>query len=102
MFDYHFDRLITPSAIKVLYLVVLVLLGITGLGLAIGLILDFRGEGQPFLVLGLIAGIAAATTFIGFLLRLWCESIIVRFEIADTLKEVRDLLEPGSENPQSV
>ncbi len=100
MFDHRFDRFVTPSAIKIVYVVVLVLLGLLGLSFTVGVIMDFQGEGQPFLVLGLIAGVAAAVALLGFMLRLWCESVIVRFEVAETLKEVRDALQQGSEDPE--
>jgi len=98
MFDRHFDRFITPSAIKVVYVVVLALLGLVGVSFTFGVIMDFRGEEQPFLVLGLIAGVVMSVAVLGFALRLWCESVIVRFEVAETLKGIRDSLQGGPED----
>lgn len=100
MFDYHFDRFITPSAVKVLYVVVLVLLGLLGVSFTVGVITDFQGEGRPFLVLGLIGAVVASVVLLGFILRIWCESVIVRFEVAETLKDVRDAMQGESEDPK--
>jgi len=102
MFDHHFDRFVTPSAIKIVYIVVLVLLGLLGVIFTVGVIMDFQGDEQPFLVLGLIAGLVASVTLLGFMLRLWCESVIVRFEMAETLKDVRDALQQRSEDPENA
>lgn len=92
MFDFNFDHLITPKAIKYLYGLVVFLVGFFGVAALIGVILEYRGQGKPFLVLGLISVIVATSAFIAFLSRLWCESVIVRFKVAESLELIREEL----------
>jgi hypothetical protein len=101
MFDDDFDRFITPSAIKWVYVLGLVLLGLVGVGFTLAVIKSFQGEEQPFIAFGWILGVVASVALLGFLLRLWCESVIVRFEVAETLKDVRDALRGEAGDPEN-
>jgi asparagine N-glycosylation enzyme membrane subunit Stt3 len=92
MFDFYFENFITSKAIRYLYGLVIFLLALLGVVAVIGVILEYRGQEKPFLVLGLIGVIVATTATIAFLFRLWCESVIVRFRVAESLELIQESL----------
>lgn len=92
MFDFNFESLVTPKVIKYLYGLTIFLLGFFAVVSVIGVILEYRGQEKPFLVLGLIGAIVATSAMIAFLSRLWCESVIVKFKVAESIDIIRQSL----------
>jgi len=92
MFDFNFESLVTPKAIKYLYGLTILFLGFFAVVSVIGVILEYRGQEKPFLVLGLISAIVATSAIIAFLTRLLCESVIVKFKVAESIDIIRQSL----------
>ena len=81
----NFKKMITPLVIKILFWIGIVLVVIAGLGSIIGGLAG--GGGFPAVLVGLI------TILIGPLfVRIYCELLIVIFNVNDTLTEIKDIL----------
>lgn len=79
-----FDRMVTPILIKMIYWIGIACIALAGL---VGLFGSFSAYG-PGLKGAVVALIGAA---VGMLLwRVWCELMIVMFNIYDVLKDIRN------------
>lgn len=83
LMDTKFDRLITPSLIRFLYVVVMILLALGALAVIIAGFAESAGSG---IVLLILAPIVALIYLI--VTRLWLELIVVAFKIRDAAEEV--------------
>jgi len=78
----NFDEMVTPLIIKIIYWIGVVLVVLSGLGTIIA------GIGSPFGG-GMLVIVGLLTIVIGpFLVRIWCEIMIVLFEIHKNLVEI--------------
>lgn len=102
MFDTRFNRQITPSAVRIFYIAILGILALSNFAVIWEIILQFRGEERPLVALALIAAAIVATALVALLLRFWCESIVIKFRVSETLAEIRDSLRASeSSDPES-
>jgi Domain of unknown function (DUF4282) len=83
LMDTRFDHLITPSLIRFLYVVVMVLLALGALAVIIAGFAESAGSG---IVLLILAPIGALIYLI--VTRLWLELIVVAFKIREAAEEV--------------
>jgi Domain of unknown function (DUF4282) len=83
LMDTRFDRLITPSLIRFLYVVVMILLALGALAVIIAGFAENAGTGVLLLI---FAPIGALIYLI--VTRLWLELIVVAFKIRDAAEEV--------------
>jgi Domain of unknown function (DUF4282) len=83
LMDTRFDSLITPSLIRFLYVVAIVILALGTLGAVIAGFAESAGSGILLLIL---APIGALLYLI--VIRLWLELIVVVFKIRDAAEEV--------------
>lgn len=83
LMDTRFDNLITPSLIRLLYVVAIVLIG---LGMLVAIIAGFAESAGTGIVLLILAPIGALIYVI--VTRLWLELIIVAFKIREATEEV--------------
>jgi hypothetical protein len=83
LMDTRFDNLITPSLIRLLYIVAIVLIG---LGMLVAIIAGFAENAGTGVVLLILAPIGALIYVI--VTRLWLELIIVAFKIREAAEEV--------------
>jgi hypothetical protein len=83
LMDTRFDRLITPSLIRFLYVVAIVLLALGALAVIIAGFAESAGTGVVLLIL---APIGALLYLI--VTRVWLELIVVAFKIREAAEEV--------------
>ena len=83
LMDTRFDHLITPSLIRVLYVISIVLIGLAMLGAIIAGFAESAGSG---IVLLILAPIVALLYLIAT--RVWLELVIVVFKIRDAAEDV--------------
>lgn len=83
LMDTRFDHLITPSLIRFLYVVAMIVLTLGALAVIIGGFAESAGTG---IVLLILAPIGALIYLI--VTRLWLELIVVAFKIRDAAEEV--------------
>jgi hypothetical protein len=92
LMDTRFDHLITPSLIRFLYVVAMVLLALGALAVIIAGFAESAGTG---IVLLILAPIGALIYLI--VTRLWLELIVVAFKIREAAEEVAvNTRKPGS------
>lgn len=92
LMDTKFDRLITPSLIRFLYVVAMIVLAI---GALIAIIAGFAESAGTGIVLLILAPIFALIYLI--VTRLWLELIVVAFKIREAAEEVAvNTRRPGS------
>jgi hypothetical protein len=83
LFDTRFDRLITPSLIRFLYVVAIVLIGLGMLAVIIAGFAENAGTGVLLLIFAPIGALLYV-----IVTRLWLELIIVAFKIREATEEV--------------
>jgi hypothetical protein len=83
LMDTQFDRLITPSLIRFLYVIAMVILALGTLAVIIAGFAENAGKGVLFLIL---APLGALIYLI--VTRLWLELIVVAFKIREAAEEV--------------
>lgn len=83
LMDTRFDHLITPTMIRFLYIVAMVLLALGALAVIIAGFAESAGAGILALILAPIFGLIYL-----IVTRLWLELIIVIFKIRDATEEV--------------
>ena len=93
LFDLSFTEFVTTQVIKFIYILSIVLSGIYGLVLLFGgLGMLFKGLVGTGLLLIILSPIAV---LLGVLLsRIWCETIIVLFRIAENTGRMANQVEP--------
>ena len=83
LMDTRFDSLITPSLIRFLYLVAIILIALGVLAAIIAGFAESAGSGIVLLILAPIGGLIYL-----IVTRLWLELIVVAFKIRDAAEEV--------------
>jgi hypothetical protein len=83
LMDTRFNSLITPSLIRVLYIIAIILIGLLMIGMVIAGFAESAGSGIILLILAPILGLLY---LIGT--RVWLELAIVLFKIRDAAEEV--------------
>ena len=83
LFDTRFDSLITPSLIRFLYVVAIVLIGLGMLAVIIAGFAENAGTGVLLLIFAPIGALLYV-----IVTRLWLELIIVAFKIREATEEV--------------
>lgn len=98
LFDFSFSEFITPSLIKVLYAISLLLIGLVGLIWIIGT-LATGGGALEILMIIILAPILMFVYVI--LARVWLELIMVAFSIKGLLEEINNskIIEPDRTTP---
>lgn len=86
LFDFGFNSFVTPTVVKVLYVLIMIVLGLTGLGFAVGAFALNKVLGIFVLI------VVAPLMFLIFLAlyRIMLEFFIVIFRIAEDLRAIRD------------
>ncbi|HHY21208.1 MAG TPA: DUF4282 domain-containing protein [Bacilli bacterium] len=87
-----FDRMITPTIIKIIFWIAIVFSVITGLGMIVSGLSSYYGSGAQ-VFMGIV------TIVVGPLLaRVYCELLIVIFKMQESLTDIRSLLEKQQNN----
>ena len=89
LFDFEFEKLIAPKVIRVLYAIVFALLTLYVVLGFIAVIIAFRDSGRPLLALLAVAGVIIFYFFSLLFTRVWFESMIIRFQMAEDIREIR-------------
>ena len=84
-FDFSFKEFITPSVIKVLFIVIMVVIGLTVLTVIVEGFVTFHAAGVIFLIAALIYGFVAL-----LFSRVFLELVMVFFNIHDNTKDIAD------------
>ncbi len=87
--DFKFEKLIAQKVIRVLYAVVFALLTLYVVVGVIAVVITFRDSGTPILALLAVAGVILLYFFVLLLTRVWYESMIIRFQMAEDIREIR-------------
>lgn len=89
LFDFQFNRLVTPKIIRILYLVIVVLLSlIAGISL-IGMVISLAREGEIVLVALGILGTTLTYFILVLITRIIFESILIKFRVAEDIRQLR-------------
>ncbi len=83
LFDFSFEEFITPTIIKVLFIVAMVVIGLTVLGMIVAGFYSFGALGIMWLVGALIWGFVAL-----LFARVWLELVVIFFRIRDNTEEM--------------
>ncbi|MDQ3724877.1 MAG: DUF4282 domain-containing protein [Actinomycetota bacterium] len=83
LMDTRFNSLITPSLIRFVYILAMILIAIATLGMIIAGFAESPGTGILFLILAPLIGLLYL-----IVTRLWLELIVVIFKIRDAAEEV--------------
>ena len=83
LMDTRFNSLITPSLVRVVYVIAMVLIVLGMLALVISGFADSAGSGVALLIIAPILGL-----FYLVVTRLWLELVVVLFKIRDAAEEV--------------
>jgi uncharacterized membrane protein len=81
--DTRFDSLITPSLVRFVYVIAMVLIALGMLALVIGGFVESAGTGIVLLIIAPLLGL-----FYLIVTRLWLELVVVLFKIRDAAEEV--------------
>jgi hypothetical protein len=84
-FDFSFKEFITPSVIKVLFIVIIVVIGLSMLGMIVEGFVVFGALGVVWLIAALIYGFVAL-----LFSRVFLELVVVFFNIHDNTKDLVD------------
>ncbi len=87
--DFRFEKLIAQKVIRVLYAIVFALLTLYVVVGVIAVVIAFRDSGTPLLALLAVAGVILLYFFVLLLTRVWYESMIIRFQMAEDIREIR-------------
>ena len=87
--DFKFEKLIAQKVIRVLYAIVFALLTLYVVVGVIAVVITFRDSGTPILALLAVAGVILLYFFVLLLTRVWYESMIIRFQMAEDIREIR-------------
>ena len=87
--DFKFEKLIAQKVIRVLYAIVFALLTLYVVVGVIAVVIAFRDSGTPILALLAVAGVILLYFFVLLLTRVWYESMIIRFQMAEDIREIR-------------
>lgn len=82
LMDTRFNSLITPSLVRVVYVIAMILIALGMLAMIIGGFADSAGTGILFLILAPIIAL-----FYLIVTRLWLELVVVLFKIRDASEE---------------
>lgn len=83
LMDTRFDSLITPSLVRFVYVIAMILIAIGMLALIIAGFAESAGSGIVLLIIAPLLGL-----FYLIVTRLWLELIVVLFKIRDATEEV--------------
>ena len=83
LFDLSFEEFITPTIIKVLFIVAMVVIGLTVLGMIVAGFYTYGVSGIFWLVGALIWGFVAL-----LFARVWLEVVVIFFRIRDNTEEI--------------
>jgi uncharacterized membrane protein len=83
LMDTRFDSLITPSLVRFVYVIAMVLIALGMLALVIAGFAESAGSGIVLLILAPLLGL-----FYLIVTRLWLELVVVLFKIRDAAEEV--------------
>jgi membrane protein YdbS with pleckstrin-like domain len=87
--DFKFEKLIAQKVIRVLYAVVFALLTLYVVVGVIAVVIAFRDSGTPLLALLAVAGVILLYFLVLLFTRVWYESMIIRFQMAEDIREIR-------------
>ena len=87
--DFKFEKLIAQKVIRVLYAFVFALLTLYVVVGVIAVVIAFRDSGTPILALLSVAGVIFLYFLVLLFTRVWYESMIIRFQMAEDIKEIR-------------
>jgi hypothetical protein len=87
--DFKFEKLIAQKVIRVLYAVVFALLTLYVVVGVIAVVIAFRGSGTPILALLAVTGVILLYFLVLLFTRVWYESMIIRFQMAEDIREIR-------------
>ena len=83
LFDFSFEEFITPTIIKVLFIVSMVVIALSVLGMIVGGFYTFGAAGVFWLIGALIWGFVAL-----LFARVWLELVVIFFRIRDNTEEI--------------
>lgn len=83
LMDTRFNSLITPSLVRVVYIIAMILIALAMLALIISGFADSAGSGVLLLIVAPILGL-----FYLIVTRLWLELVVVLFKIRDAAEEI--------------
>jgi uncharacterized membrane protein len=83
LMDTRFDSLITPSLVRFVYVIAMILIALAMLALVISGFADSAGTGVLLLIVAPLLGL-----FYLIVTRLWLELVVVLFKIRDAAEEV--------------
>jgi hypothetical protein len=87
--DFKFEKLIAQKVIRVLYAIVFALLTLYVVVGVIAVVIAFRDSGTPILALLAVAGVILLYFLVLLFTRVWYESMIIRFQMAEDIREIR-------------
>jgi hypothetical protein len=87
--DFKFEKLIAQKVIRVLYAIVFALLTLYVVVGVISVVIAFRDSGTPILALLSVTGVILLYFLVLLFTRVWYESMIIRFQMAEDIKEIR-------------
>ena len=94
LFDFSFSNFVTPTIIKIIYGLMLLLVALVCLGLFImGVIGIFSGGGGGAVVMGIaiiIIGCPLALVLGTIAMRVYAELLVIMFRIAETLIDIKN------------
>lgn len=92
-FDLHFNRFVTPTIVKILYVLLSAFIFIGGIIIAVGFAFDLGPDSGRSYFVGLLISVPLALVGMALswlLVRLICESAIVRFRMAEDIRRIRN------------
>ena len=89
LLDFKFEKLIAQKVIRFVYAIVFALLTLYVVVGVIAVVIAFRDSGTPILALLSVAGVILLYFFVLLLTRVWYESMIIRFQMAEDIREIR-------------
>lgn len=92
LLDFKFEKLIAQKVIRFVYAIVFALLALYVVVGVIAVVVTFRESGAPLLALLAVAGVILLYFISLLLTRVWYESMIVRFQMAEDIREIRKKL----------
>jgi|688.fasta_scaffold75256_3 hypothetical protein len=87
--DFKFEKFIAQKVMRVLYAIVFALLSLYVVVGVIAVIIAFRDSGTPLLALLAVAGVIVFYFLSLLFTRVWYESMIIRFQMAEDIREIR-------------
>ena len=89
LIDFKFEKLIAQKVIRVLYAIFFTLLSLNVVIGVVAVVIAFRDSGTPLLALLAVTGVIILYFLVLLFTRVWYESMIIRFQMAEDIREIR-------------